>query len=130
MIEGLAKRCLVLAVLAAGCGESGADLAPVSGRVTYDGKPLAGAQLMFQPEGIGSPSYGSADPAGRYELGYKRGVKGAMLGRHLVRIQMDPGASAPNGDKSLPARYNVQTELRRDVVPGGNVMDFDLTSNK
>jgi hypothetical protein len=30
--------------------------------------------------------------------------------------------------QAIPARYNNQTELRREVKPGENVFDFDLTS--
>ena len=109
-----------------GCGRSGPELAPVSGRVTLDGQPLSGARLMFQPEATGSPSYGATDRDGLYELGYKRGVNGAMIGWHIVRIQLDSEASGP---KSLLSRYNSQSELRREVKPGeNNVFDFQLTS--
>jgi hypothetical protein len=57
-------------------------------------------------------------------------VKGAMLGWHRVQIKLDSGDLAPNGEKTLPARYNTQSELRREVVSGENVFDFDLTSEK
>jgi len=81
---------------------------------------------MFQPEATGSPSYGATDQNGSYELGYKRGVNGAMIGRHIVSIQLDSAASGP---KSLPPRYNTQSELRREVKSGeDNVFDFDLKS--
>ena len=116
-----------------GCGHSGPALAPVSGHVTLDGQPLFGARLVFQPDATGSPSYGSTDRDGRYELGYKRGVKGAMIGSHTVRIQLDKEAASSNGNaaqrpKSLPARYNTKSDLRRAVEPGSNVIDFELTS--
>jgi hypothetical protein len=124
------KRSLAILVLLAGCGKSGPELAAVSGRVTLDGQPLPGAQLMFQPEALGSPSFGLADREGKYELGYKRGVKGAVIGWHAVKIQMDPGASTPSGEKSLPARYNTESNLRREVVSGENILDFELTSEK
>jgi hypothetical protein len=120
----------LLILLLTGCGASGPELALVSGRVMFDGKPLPAARLSFQPESSGSPSYGTTDRNGAYELGYKRGVKGAMLGWHRVQIKLDSGDLAPNGDKTLPARYNTQSELRREVVSGENVFDFELTSEK
>jgi hypothetical protein len=127
--------CGILSLVTlAGCGRSGPELAPVSGRVMLDGEPLFGARLMFQPEATGSPSYGSTGRDGRYQLGYKRGVKGAMIGWHIVRIQLDTEISGSNGKatqrpKSLPARYNTRSELRREVQPGeNNVIDFELTS--
>ena len=122
---------MMLAVFG-GCGTTGPELVPVSGRVTLDGQPLPGARIMFQPEATGSPSYGSTDRDGRYELGYKRGVQGAMIGWHIVRIQLDAPGQAANGKsnrrpKSLPARYNTKSELRVEVKPGTqNDLDFDL----
>jgi hypothetical protein len=134
-------RCGILCGIAllaglAGCGRSDAELAAVAGRVTFDGQPLAGARVMFQPETTGSPSYGATDGEGRYELGYKRGVTGAMIGRHVVRIQLDAAAAGSNGStsarpKSLPARYNTQSELRAEVKAGeDNVIDLNLKSEK
>ena len=65
---------MLTALLIVGCGKSGSELAPVSGRVTLDGQPIVGARLRFQPEASGgSPSYGSTDQDGRFVLGYKRG---------------------------------------------------------
>ncbi len=68
---------VALMLMLVGCGKSGSTLAEVSGRVTLDGQPLVGAQLDFQPEHeAGSPSFGLTDADGRYELSYKRDVKG------------------------------------------------------
>jgi hypothetical protein len=129
-------RYLVLAAILCGapqlgCNRSGSELAPVTGRVTLDGKPLAGARLRFQPEATGgSPSYGTADKDGRYELGYKRGMAGALLGWHVVRIEAGSteGEGGANAPRALPARYNEQTELRREVKAGENQIDFELES--
>ena len=116
-----------------GCGgNTGPELAPVSGRVTLDGAPLKGAQIMFQPETTGgSPSYGATDQEGRYELGFKRGVHGALPGWHTVRIDEPTGADGKKlAGKRLPARYNDQTELREEVKSGeDNTIDFELQSS-
>jgi hypothetical protein len=126
----LASLLIVMAVLAMGCDGSGSHIEPVSGRVTLDSEPLPGARLMFQPDAAGgSPSYGTADQEGRYELGYKRGVRGAHVGMHSVTIQAgaDADGSTP---RTLPARYNTQTELRREVKSGvENTIDFELKSD-
>jgi hypothetical protein len=124
-----------LLVVMGGCGgASGPALAPVTGRVTLDGQPLRGAQIMFQPEATGgSPSYGATDQDGRYELGFKRGVKGAMIGNHSVRVDLSREVAGPEGKiirpKPLPPRYNANTELRAEVKPDeDNEIDFELTS--
>ncbi len=67
---------LVPLVLLAGCSQSGHELAPVNGRITLDGQPVVSAMVMFQPESKGSPSYGSTDQDGRYQLGYSRTQQG------------------------------------------------------
>jgi hypothetical protein len=126
-------RLALLAALLSGCGGSGPEVAPVSGRVTLDGAPLAGARIKFQPEASGgSPSYGAADQEGNYVLGYKRGQPGALIGWHTVQIERGAGGDPGNKSKlpPLPARYNSASELREEVKAGeDNVIEFDLTSN-
>lgn len=118
----------VLAVLG-GCGGSGLpDLAFVTGVVTWDSKPLVGAIVEFQPE-TGKASRGVTDQEGRYELVYLRDVRGAVLGRHRVRIITDhEGAGDQTRRIALPAKYGHATELTADVGPGENRIDFPLRS--
>ena len=50
-----------------------------------------------------------------------------MIGWHIIRIQLDSGASGP---KSLPPRYNTESTLREEVKAGeDNVFDFELKSD-
>lgn len=116
----------------AGCGGGGPDLAPVEGTVTLDGAPLPNARVVFQPQGPGSPSSGITDEEGHYELLYAPGRKGAMIGRHTVRITTyAQGRADENGEPTftpehVPPRYNSQTELSAEVQPGSNTFDFPL----
>ena len=127
---------LMLMVSAVGCGESGPQLAPVSGRVTLDGDPLAVAEITFQPDAgaAGSASYGRTDPSGRYELLYSRKKKGALVGPHTVRIRAATELTGPGGEsivraQLVPPHYNAESELRRDIEPDGeNTFNFELTS--
>jgi hypothetical protein len=58
---------------------------------------------------------------------FKRGQPGAIVGTHTVRIFVSPEV-VPNPPK-IPARYDTQSELRREVKSGeDNVFDFDLQS--
>ncbi len=121
--------CLLLIVLVGGCGKSGEQVAPVSGRVTLDGQPLGTADILFQPGDMKPPSSGRTDKDGRYTLGYKRGVPGALVGQHLVRIAVNTDIT--HGPQTVPPRYNTQSELKREVELGKqNVIDFELTSDK
>jgi len=116
---------LSTAVLA-GCGDR-SQVAPVTGRVTLDGRPLEHAEVTFQPDGSQRPSIGRTDADGRYELAYKRGEPGARVGEHTVRIYVSPELVAKPPD--IPARYDTQSELRAVVEAGEqNVFNFDLQS--
>jgi hypothetical protein len=127
-----AKRCprftqLLLTVFA-GCGQNGADVAPVSGRVTLDGRPLASADVAFQPDGAQRASSGRTDADGRYQLMFKRGQPGALVGEHTVRISIS--RELVRNPPHIPARYDTQSELRREVkADDENVFDFELASD-
>jgi|1185.fasta_scaffold1268162_1 hypothetical protein len=115
----------VMIALIAGCGKSGPQLAPVSGRITLDGQPIENTDIAFYPE-IGNPSAGRTDKDGHYELGFKRGMMGGMVGKNLVRISTS--SELVKGPNRFPEKYNSKSELHRDVEPGKNVFDFDLKS--
>jgi hypothetical protein len=117
----------LLLVLLPGCEKGGPELAPVSGRITLDGKPLDPADILFQPDGSKPPSFGRTNQDGRYELVYKRGVKGAWVGPHTVRIMVV--TEQTHGPQLVPPRYNTESELRVEVAPDTeNEFNFDLTT--
>ena len=118
---------VLLAAILAGCG-GGSQVAPVTGRVTLDGRPLEHADVMFQPDGSQRPSIGRTDADGRYTLAYKRGQPGAIVGEHSVRIYVSPELVAK--PPRIPARYDSQSELRVEVqADEENVLNFDLQSD-
>ena len=116
----------LLICVATGCGRSGPEVAPVTGRVTLDGRPLETVDVVFQPTDGKPPSTSRTDADGNYELLYKRGLMGARVGEHTVRIGFTSGIvkNPPN----VPARNNTGSELRAEVKPGGNEFNFDLKS--
>jgi hypothetical protein len=140
------KRLLVglALVLAAGCAK-GPKYAPVSGKVTLNGKPLAGATVNFQPiapeGGVNAApgSSGKTNEAGEYTLSVATGERGAWVGKHRVLVSAlstqagDSDARPPRGgwpqaDK-VPKKYNADTQLTFDVPAGGtDKADFALTS--
>lgn len=104
--------------------------APVSGVVTYQGRPLNHGRVVFIHEcGQGAASQINSD--GRYSLD-------AVLGKNVVMIECldtkDTGAASqdlllPRGDSLIPSRYQdyITSGLTCNVQEGKNTTDFSLT---
>ena len=76
-----------------GCGD--ASIAPVSGKVTWDGEPVAGIRLVFSPilhkgqTDAGPWSSGLNNEAGEYSLETRHKDVGAVVGEHTVSFVYD-----------------------------------------
>ena len=126
-----------------GCAPNAYPLAPVSGRVTLDGQPLAGAAVVFQPKFAGDSgevapgSVGRTNEIGRYALMTVNDEPGAAPGTHKVRIYSYSPESAPVGDTDAregaergPGRYNYRRTLVFEVPEEGtDAADFQLTTD-
>jgi hypothetical protein len=131
-----------------GCS-SGHAIAPVSGVIKLDGQPYGKAVVSFQP--IGSPenpnpgrgSSAYTDENGRFVLMYDDGRKGAIVGRHRVRIMtrgndvivVDPETGSEDEAPAnqvidpIPAEWNALSTKEFEVPPGGtDQANFDITS--
>ncbi len=123
---------LVLQVFA-GCAwgpDDEPELGTVTGKVTMDGKPLAGVWVGFAPT-EGRSSMGLTDKDGRYTLNYLPETLGAKVGAHKVAVttprEDESGAEVKNFRETIPLRYNLQTELSAEVKSGSNEFNFNLT---
>jgi hypothetical protein len=126
--------CLLL-LSAAGCDSP--DVVPVSGRVTLNGQPLAGACVTLQPTGLApgerpeaAGSVGRTDADGRFTLRLIDPEQdGALVGVHVVTITT---ASAGKGDGAAARGEQVPKNWRNgsqrfEVPPGGtSAANFDL----
>jgi hypothetical protein len=119
----------------AGCDS---DLAPVSGRVTLDGQPLAGAVVTFQPKtgrdstaDVATGSVGRTDEEGRYTLRLIRPDKhGAVVGEHSVTISALKGGSdeAPATGPKLPKAWSDGSKRFKVAARGTTDANFEITS--
>jgi hypothetical protein len=112
------------------------DLVEGSGRITLDGRSLAGAEVRAIGED-GSFSAGQTDSAGRYRLWFDSLKPGVTRGPKLVRIF---GAPSAEGDGArdeddthsaanpLPPIYNTESMLRIDIQGPSTTLDFNLRS--
>jgi len=105
------------ATVVSGCGPR---LVPVSGIVTLDGKPLAGAYVMFVSESEAGPLTGRTDPEGRYSLVTAQNQRGAFEGDYKVCIALyeaGGGKSDPLGAPDVPGEVVLGGKPHRAVVP-------------
>ena len=127
-------------VLLASCGGSGPQPVRVSGRVTLDGAPLAGAYVSFQPRrdqpnAAATGSYATTSADGSFHLKLLQPkISGALPGLHRVRITtsrpLDPAREdSPTTQERVPLRYR-DGLLGFQVPPQGTTAaNFALTSH-
>lgn len=124
--------CVLVAALvaAAGCSDRPA-VAPVSGRVLYNGRPLPYGSIAFQPP-RGQMAGAAIQPDGTFRLSTFAEYDGAIVGPHKVSVkcytsqrpselaQKTPG-EATLGELLIPAEYTFmeRSGLTADVPADG-----------
>jgi hypothetical protein len=146
----------LIPLLVVGC-DQGLTIAPVSGVITWEGRPLRGASITTQPiaqagsQNPGPGSFGQTDEQGRFQLELvKPALKGAIIGEHRVMISRaaeidptnqprrsadgaeywtdDPNSNRQPAGNMWPARFT-DGSLRLQVPPEGtDQADFRLTA--
>lgn len=107
---------LLLVLLASGCG--GPRLAPVTGTVTYGGKPVTQGKIMFYPDD-GRMATAEIGADGTFTLTTFLPNDGALVGTHRVAIHSTRvGQGSIVGPKSIEE----EIELSRKGLPGGRVL--------
>ncbi len=117
----------LLILTGVGCGD--ATVGQVEGTVTLDDAPVVAARVRFTAE-TGIAPYGETDENGHYVLN----EPGAVVGNNRVtistrRFRRDRKGFEANTPETVPAKYNTETELIKEVVPGNQTIDFDLKSD-
>jgi hypothetical protein len=129
---------LCLCLTAAGCKDSELELTPVEGTVTLDGKPLAGAGVLFQPEGGGRPATGITDAEGKFTLTTLEQGDGAHVGMNQVSVTKEeivaPKRKLEEGEweamkLATPAKYASPNTsgLTVNVQPGMEPVKLELS---
>ncbi|NLS91298.1 MAG: carboxypeptidase regulatory-like domain-containing protein [Planctomycetaceae bacterium] len=145
--------CLMIGALALslGCAPEQSDRPktyPVTGTVTYNGEPVADANLNFQLVGGSSFALAKTDASGKYALMTFEAGDGAIPGEYKVTISKfeaaaatgteneeeyappEEGAEPPPSKSLLPDKYrNPETSGFTATVTeaGPNTFDFELT---
>jgi hypothetical protein len=136
-----------LAFLLTGCG-GGVERPPlgkVSGKVTYNGKPVTSGSVIFTPtkgDTGGHIATGNIQSDGSYTLTTFDTGDGAVLGQYVVTIEargqtpmtgppIDPKTKRPMyvpSKSTIPEKYGSveRTPFRVTVEPGSKTVDLDL----
>lgn len=92
-----------------GCN-SGPQVAPVSGKVLYNGKPLPYGVVMFQPA-QGQLAQGEIQPDGTFSLSTFRLNDGAVVGTHRVSVMCHEGHNPTVREKMPPDQFTLGESL-------------------
>jgi hypothetical protein len=122
-----------------GC-PGGPRRAAVSGEVLIDKEPLAEGTISFYPQdGIEGPEVGEAIKNGRYVIPVSRGV---VIGKNKVVIRgfrksgkqvpslHEKGKMIDEMVRAVPAEFNDNSTLFREIRAGDNTENFDLPGVK
>ncbi|OWK38265.1 hypothetical protein [Fimbriiglobus ruber] len=125
----------LLGFLFLGCGPSKPKeqtRAQVSGAITLDKQPLKTGKITFEP-GDGTPPATLDILDGKYEGRVPLGKNSVRINSFIKtsmkeKMKMEgPGYDTPVEENMLPPRYNLKSEISREVVSDGtNVFNFDL----
>jgi hypothetical protein len=115
----------MLLAIAVGCGgQAGVPLAPTTGRVTFEGKPVAGCRVTFTPTGaLASAGARSATGVTAADGGFvlaTDGKPGAAVGEHAVFVGSE--------DANSPLPGTADPNLRLTVTRAENAFPIELTS--
>ncbi len=133
--------------LALGCSSRSGPVAeieevvPVSGTLTFQGKPLEGYQVTFLPTDGRRPATGVSDAAGKFTMGTNEAGDGAPPGSHKVAIvwvgpanadtgneePIDNPANLPKPTVEIPKKYqNADTSGITQEVPDDGLTDLKI----
>jgi hypothetical protein len=118
-----------------GCAKKGGlETAPVTGKVTYKGKPLPNGTVMFVP-GEGPAATGEIAADGTYHLTTYAPNDGAVLGKHKISItaladmsNLLPEQRNPLPPSLIPDKFmsHDSSGLTAEVARGNNEVNLDL----
>lgn len=113
--HGLPWAVLLLLAACVGCGGSGPTIVPVTGTLTYKGKPVPNALVFFLPEN-GRPSQGPTDAEGHFKLSYTNEKDGAVVGKHKVWVSSRQTTKPTTKAEQEAAIMGKKLPLARDMT--------------
>ena len=128
---------LLVCLLSAGCGSaSGPPLYPVTGKVTFDGKPIEDGRILFREAQGQKRGFSGAIKNGQYSLEATEGkMSVSITAAREVPGKFEESPAGPDEPKVpvremyIPKKYNSETTLEATVGnSGSNNVNFELKS--
>jgi len=129
-LRGAGLLCLLLPL--AGC-DAGKPMAEVSGRITYDGKPVEKGAITFFPLDGKASTAGTIIVDGGYKALVPFGEMKVTISSPKIIGRRKLYANNPNSPEmdipaeALPLRYNERSELKMTIGERVINRDFELT---
>jgi hypothetical protein len=133
----------VAALLITGCSKAGPQRAPIKGKITVGGAPLASGQILFVPQPpLEGPATTAAIVNGEYSLPKDRGP---IVGTNRVEVQADLNLGFPIDDEQafvarqgaplppnpIPPTFNRQSTLTHEVKADfENVFELNIPAGR
>jgi hypothetical protein len=139
-LSSIATACLVVAACGIlGCGAKGPKLAPVTGKVTFQGKPVESGMVRFSNPQAGIDIMALLQPGGTYSVRMAKG-DGLPEGSYSVAV-LPPRIVAPVGTMKMPPvpprpdippkyREPATSGLTLTVKPEANTLDINMQPGK
>ena len=136
--QAAAGAVLLLVALVAGCSQgepTRRDVFPVTGQVTYQGRPAAGAWVVFHPKAADAnypQPKAQVDAQGNFVLSTYAPQDGAPAGDYAVTVELRKlvasGADVEAGPNLLPPQYATPqtTSIAAKVVEGVNTIPIKI----
>lgn len=130
------SRFVVAMVIAAGCNQSNDPKTyPVSGKVSYRGKPVVSGIVLLTPAESGHAATGNLGSDGTFRLTTFKKDDGAVPGKYYVAVQAFPaeGAGLPGAEFAgktppVPLKYMSPSSsgLTVEIKASENQLEFPL----
>jgi hypothetical protein len=121
--------CLVAAGVSVGCGPPAVNyrMIPVEGTITFEGEPLANAELMFDSSD-GPRGFGISDESGRFTVATRQFGAGLPAGRYRVLVTGSEKTRIRGSGKTIQVAtvYRESGVDRVSIDAGTGPLSFDL----
>lgn len=105
----------------AGCGPKLPKTVPVSGTVTYNGKPLEKATVSFAPQDPAiRPADGKTDASGNFKISTFNPADGVMPGQYKITVWMgeDESSGAEKQTKAVKSKSPIPEKYAKPQTSG------------